>query len=186
LWEEDGFDGIAAGLSHETNRPTFQDPKLEKWWLEASGYRSGGLDRVIIPAPWTRTIGELCEAGVRGHVYAHEMVTVPRGKAFDHLSWVRDEQIPAYEKFGWENVGSYRTGLSDESECILIWAIPSWEQWAEFEKALDVAGPLRTWQDSMYERTTSSSRFLMLDAPLSPMKIGRQPAREDRVDWSED
>jgi hypothetical protein len=186
MWEEDGFDGIAAGLSHETNRPTFQDPKLEKWWLEASGYRSGGLDRILIPAPWTRTISELCEAGVSGHVYAHEMVTVHRGKATEHLSWVRDEQIPAYEKFGWENVGSYRTGLSDESECILIWAIPSWEQWAEFEKALDYAGPLRTWQDALYARTTSSSRFLMLDAPLSPMKIGRQPSREDRVDWNED
>jgi len=64
--------------------------------------------------------------------------------------------------------------------------VPSWEQWAEFEKALDYAGPLRTWQDSLYERTTSSSRFLMLDAPLSPMKIGRQPSREDRLDWSED
>ena len=50
LWEEDGFDGLAAGLGHETGRPTFQDPKLEKWWLEASKYRSGGLDRVIIPA----------------------------------------------------------------------------------------------------------------------------------------
>jgi hypothetical protein len=38
----------------------------------------------------------------------------------------------------------------------------------------------------LYERTTSSNRFLMLDSPLSPMKIGRQPSRDDRVDWSED
>nr|MDT0663586.1 hypothetical protein [Micromonospora sp. DSM 115978] len=186
LWEEDGFDGLAAGLRHETSRPSFQDPKLEKWWLEAAGYRSGGLDRVLVPEPWTRTVSQLCADGVRGEVYAHEMVTVDRGGAKTFLARVRDEAVSAYASHGWELVGAFRTAMVDESECILIWAIPSWDQWAAFEKSLDGDGPTRRWRDRLYEVSTSAHRFLMIDAPLSPLRIGRQPARSDRAaDWEE-
>jgi hypothetical protein len=186
LWEEDGFDGLAAGLQHETSRASFQDPKLEKWWLEAANYRSGGFDRVLVPAPWTRTIEELCAAGVRGDVYAHELVKVPRGTAPTFLSVLRDEALPAYGTHGWELVGAFQTALADESECIVVWAIPSLEHWAEAEKALAGDGPLRRWQNRLYEVSLSSERFLMRDAPLSPLKIGRQPARSDRLDnWTD-
>ena len=58
MWEEDGFDGLALGLGHELGRPSLQDEKLEKWWNEAANYRSGGSDRILVPAPWTRTIEE--------------------------------------------------------------------------------------------------------------------------------
>ena len=75
MWEEDGFDGLAVALGHELGRPTLQDPKLEVWWNEAANFRSGGYDRVLIPAPWTRTIEELCADGVSGVAYAHD----PRG-----------------------------------------------------------------------------------------------------------
>ncbi len=72
MWEEAGFDGLAAGLGHELGRPSLQDEKLEKWWNEAANYREGGFDRVLVPAPWTRTIAELCADGVQGVAYAHE------------------------------------------------------------------------------------------------------------------
>ncbi len=61
--------------------PTLQDPKLAKWWAEAAKFRSGGLDRLLVPAPWTRTIEELCADGVRGETYAHEQITVPPGRS---------------------------------------------------------------------------------------------------------
>jgi hypothetical protein len=187
MWEEDGFDGLAAGLRHETSRPSFQDPKLEKWWLRAADYRSGGLDRVLVPAPWTRTIEQLCADGVRGEVYAHEMVKVERGTAATFLSIVRDQAVPAYGTHGWELVGAFRTALADESECVLIWAIPSWEQWSELERALAGDGPVRRWQNRLYEVSLASNRFLMNDAPLCPLKTGRQPSRADRADdWVED
>ena len=81
-----------------------QDAKLEKWWNEASGYRSGGFDRVMIPAPWTRTIEELNADGVSGVVYAHEMVTVEPGTAADFLELVRIDMVPAYATAGLELV----------------------------------------------------------------------------------
>jgi hypothetical protein len=189
LWEEDGFPGLAKGLGHETGRPNMQDAKLERWWNEAAGYRKGGFDRVMIPAPWTRTIEELNADGVRGAVYAHEMVTVAPGTAADFLELVRAQMLPAYSGAGFELVAAMRTSMIDESECLLIWAIPTWDEWAEFELQIndpDAKGPLRDWQQTLYTRSSKFRRFLMLDAPLSPLKIGRQPARSDRVDaWDE-
>ncbi len=185
MWEEKGFDGLAAGLSHELGRPNLQDEKLEKWWNEAANYRSGGFDRVLIPAPWTRTITELCADGVRGVAYAHETVGVGVGGADEFLSMVRDEAVDALGPFGWELVGALKTSMHADSECILIWAIPTWQQWAEVEKAYDRDRALRAWRDRCWDEG-SFERFLMCDAPLSPMKIGRQPARSDREPhWSE-
>jgi hypothetical protein len=202
MWEEDGFTGLARGLGHETGRPQMQDPKLEKWWNEAAGYRNGGFDRVMIPAPWTRTIGELTAAGVRGAVYAHEMVTLEPGSAVEFLELVRTDMVPAYGAAGFELVSAMRTSMIDDSECILIWAIPSWDAWARFELAInrvdggavpgrgapddEVARILQDWQRRLLTRSRSFRRFLMLDAPLCPLRIGRQPARSDRADnWDE-
>ena len=200
MWEEDGFAGLAAGLGHETGRPNLQDAKLEKWWNEAANYRSGGFDRVMIPAPWTRTIEELNADGVTGVVYAHEMVQLAPGAAEDFLELVRTDMIPAYAGAGLQLVSAMRTSMIDESECILIWAIPSWDAWSRFELAINHVGDpaaaepldasaaqgLRDWQQKLYTRSRSFRRFLMLDAPLCPLKIGRQPARSDRVaNWDE-
>ena len=194
MWEEDGFAGLAAGLGHETGTPNLQDAKLEKWWNEASGYRKGGFDRVMIPAPWTRTVSELNTDGVKGVVYAHEMVKVGRGTAPDFLELVRAEMVPAYAGAGLELVTAMRTSMHDDSECILIWAIPSWDAWGRFEADInnvnsgsDVdAARLQAWQQRLYASSEQSDRFLMVDAPLSPLRIGRQPARSDRIDsWDE-
>lgn len=203
MWEEDGFAGLAAGLGHETGRPNLQDAKLEKWWSEASGYRSGGFDRVMIPAPWTRTVSELNADGVKGVVYAHEMIKVGRGTAPDFLDLVRAEMVPAYAGAGLELVTAMRTSMHDDSECILIWAIPTWEAWGRFETDINNAATgtptggvkagtdtdaarLHAWQQRLYSSSEQSDRFLMIDAPLSPLRIGRQPARSDRIDsWDE-
>jgi hypothetical protein len=195
MWEEDGFTGLAAGLGHETGRPQMQDAKLEKWWNEAASYRNGGYDRVMIPAPWTRTITELTQAGVRGAVYAHETVGVEAGTAADFLEVVRTDMVPAYGAAGLELVSAMRTSMSDASECILIWAIPTWDAWARFELAInrvegapgdELACLLQDWQHQLQSRSRSFRRFLMLDAPLCPLRIGRQPARSDRVgNWDE-
>ncbi|WP_261566019.1 NIPSNAP family containing protein [Frankia gtarii] len=187
IWEEDGFDGLAAGLRHETSAASFQDPKLEKWWLEASNYRHGGLDRVLVPAPWTRTISELCAEGVQGEVYAHEMVTVPRGEADAFLSVVADEGVAAYADHDWTLLGAFRTALGDDCECLLLWTIPTWEAWAELEKASAATGStMNRWQRRRRELSESSNRFLMRDAPLSPLRIGRQPSRSDRHEGWQD
>jgi hypothetical protein len=91
-----------------------------------------------------------------------------------------------YEEFGWKLCGAWETAMVNESECFLHWAIPTWESWAETEKAERMDGALRRWRKRTYELTEKWHRFLVVDAPLSPMRIGRQPARSDRDEgWAD-
>ena len=59
LWEEAGWEGLAQSFAHETGHPGLQDPSLAQWWATAADFRDGGLDRILVPAPWTRTIDQL-------------------------------------------------------------------------------------------------------------------------------
>jgi hypothetical protein len=67
------------------------------------------------------------------------------------------------------------------AECLLLWSIPSWEAWAavEHNAVHDRDGLLYRSSALIRER----ERILLVDAPLSPFRTGRQPARNDRTDW---
>lgn len=184
--EEPGYDGLASSFRHETNHPGHQNPKLAKWWREAANYRSGGVTRRLEPAPWTRTIGELVADGVKGEGYCYDQINVHQGHAHDFTGLVRDRAQKAYAKFGWILAGVWTTAMSNESECWILWAMPTWEQWAECEKARRMDKGLVEWWSDAYRHTTGVTRFLLVDLPLSPMRIGRQATRADRhPGWEE-
>ena len=180
LWEEDGFAGLSSSFRHEFNHPTLQDPALAEWWARAAGFRRSGTDRVLVPAPWTRTIEELCADGVRGEAYAHEQVQVRPGTAWDHLELVRSEGVPVLARFGWELIGAWVTAMRNDSEAFLLWAIPTWEQWGELEGAQRSDADLVRWRARQSTTALDWERFLLVDAPLSPFKTGRQPQDSDR------
>lgn len=184
IWEEDGFDGLARSFRGELSHRDLQDPKLAKWWAAAASMRSGGLDRLLVPAPWMPTIEEATSAGVSAEVYAHETVEVSPGAAAEHLEWTRSQTTPLRERYGWHLLGAWRTAMRNDDECIFIWAIPRWEQWAAFESALS-EDPSQSLLSSEAQ-VRSISRFLMVDAPLCPFRTGRQPQRADRQEkWEE-
>jgi hypothetical protein len=181
MWEEDGFDGMASSFRHEFNHPGLQDPALAAWWRRAAQFRRSGVDRLLVPAPWTRTIEELCTDGVRGECYAHELVAVRPGTAWHYVDdLVREQVVGAYARFGWELAGAFVTAMCDDAEVILLWAVPSWEQWAELEKAERTDASLRAVRSTTRELQMRFDRFLLVDAPLSPLRTGRQPQEEDR------
>ena len=111
IWEHDGWDGLAQSFGVEAVGKGAQDPTLEAWWAKAAELRSGGLDRILEPAPWTRTITELCADGVTGETYAHEQVFVQPGRAWDYLELVRQEGMAVHERFGWELAGAWVTSM---------------------------------------------------------------------------
>jgi len=178
MWEHENWSGLAASFSVETVGRGAQDPALEKWWAQAAQFRSGGVDRIMVPAPWARGIEELCAGGVRGDVYAHELVTVEPGSAPDVLERARDASV-LHARHGWELFGAFTTAMANEHEALLLWAIPTWQQWADGEADRE----LTTWRRNVNALTWS--RVLLVDSPLNPLKIGRQPARSDRTDWAE-
>ncbi len=179
LWELDGWDGLVANFSHELSSPSLQDPTLAKWWAAAAELRRGGLDRIVVPEPWSPTIEQLTLAGVRGAVYAHEIVRVPIGTVRAFLDTLVEVGLPALEHFGLTCVGAYRVAMMSDSEAIVIWALPSWETWGEYEQAWD-GSHLAAWRARLQTLNADVRRTLMVDAPLSPMRTGRQPRVEDR------
>ena len=180
LWEEDGFPGLSSSFRHEFNHPTLQDPSLADWWARAQHFRRSGVDRVLVPAPWTRTIDQLCADGVRGETYAHEVVAVRPGTAWDYLELVRQEAVPVLERFGWSLIGAWVTAMRNDSEALLLWAIPTWEQWGELEAAQRSDRAVAEWRQRASTLAVDWERFLLVDAPLGPLRTGRQPQESDR------
>jgi hypothetical protein len=125
-------------------------------------------------------VGELTEAGVRGAVYAQELLDVEPGSSRAVLDLVQAHGIEAYREHGATLVGAYRTGLVDDRECILIWALPDWDSWGRFEAAAD-GDALGRWRERARAHVRRTHRFLMVDAPLSPLRTGRQPRESDRA-----
>ncbi|HEY4021576.1 MAG TPA: hypothetical protein VGM75_23005 [Pseudonocardiaceae bacterium] len=182
LWEEDGFAGLAESFRTELNNSSLQDPALAKWWAAAADLRSGGLDRLLVPHPDTLTIEALCGAGVSGEAYAHEIVSVRPGANHEFLDKTLTQADKVRDRFGWHLTGAWWTAMRNDDECVLLWAIPSWEAWSELEQALVVEPDALSADLAMIE---DRRRILLVDAPLSPMRIGRQPAVTDRTDWED-
>jgi hypothetical protein len=185
IWEHEDWDGLAASFAVESVGRGAQDPNLERWWAKAAEFRRGGVDRILEPAPWTRTITELCADGVTGDCYAHELIRVHAGAAPEFLERVRETGMAMLARYGWELAGAWKTGMVDDDECVLLWAIPTWQRWAAFEQAQTSDPDLRAWRAGARDVVTSWQRILLVDAPLSPFRTGRQPSREDRTDWQD-
>lgn len=180
MWELDGWDGLVRNFEVETGGGRDQDPSLAAWWATAASLRRGGFDRIVVPDGRSRPIEDLCAAGVRGALYCHELVEVPAGRAFDLLDAVRAEGEPAYGEHGLELVGAFRTALRADDECLLLWACPSWRAWGAFEQAWHAPGPLDAWRRALIDFGATWHRTVLVDAELSPMRIGRQPQVSDR------
>lgn len=184
IWEHGNWDEMADNFEHEFSHPTLQDPALADWWAEAANFRSRGLDRLLVAAPWTRTIDELCADGVTGVTYAHELVRVKPGSATTYLDAVRDLAVDTYRAHGLELAAAWRTAMCGESEAILLWAVPTWRTWSDFELHQLDDERLTAWTRETAPLVERLDRFLLVDAPLSPLRTGRQPREEDRATYT--
>jgi hypothetical protein len=178
LWEYDDWAHLAENFRIEFSHPTLQDPALTEWWAAAEGFRRGGFDRLLVAAGFSPGIEELTAAGVRGELYAQEIVTLRPGTSRAYLDLVAEHGIDAYRAAGATLVGAFRTALVDDGEAVLLWAFPDWDTWGRFEAGVDETGAWPARSRSLAERTW---RFLMVDSPLSPLRTGRQPRDEDRT-----
>jgi hypothetical protein len=179
LWELDGWDALATNFAHEFSAAALQDDSLAKWWAVAAEMRRGGVDRILVPEPWSPTSEELTSAGVNGVAYAHELVSLPPGGVRGFLDALREIGVPAIEALGLRSIGAFRVAMTNDTEAVVLWAIPDWLTWADFERAWDDHA-LSSWRSHLVGLGADVRRSLMCDAPLSPLRIGRQPSVEDR------
>ena len=180
MWELDGWEGLAANFAHETAAGRDQDPSLAEWWAVAASLRRGGVDRIVVPTGWTRSVEQLTVDGVRGDVYAHELFEVPPGTSGDLLDAVEREGLGAVTELGIEPVGAYAVAMADDSEVLLLWAIPDWATWVAYERAWSPDGALASWRKTLLGLGARWKRQLLIDSPLNPLRTGRQPQLSDR------
>jgi hypothetical protein len=183
IWEHENWAGLADSFETEFTHPTLQDPALAEWWAEAANFRSRGYDRILVAAPWTRTIAELCADGITGATYSHELVAVKPGTASEYLDAVRDIAVDAHRERGIDLLGAWRTAMCGESECIVMWAFPDWRTWSDYENDQLSDPKLVGWTRATEGIVAKFNRWLVVDAPLSPLRTGRQPSVDDRASY---
>lgn len=170
LWEFlDGWDGVARNFRHEFANPVHQDKNLVPWWSEALKYRSGGYDRLMLASAKSPTADQLIERGVTGECYYHEHVTVKPGTAARYLDIVDHERSAVAATYGWGLVGAYRHALVNDSEAIVIWAIPTWEHWAEWEQVRGADRDVRKLMNKLSGIVVDWRAKLLVASAQSPL-----------------
>lgn len=182
LWEFDSWADLAADFDHELSGSTHRDPTLEAWWAEAARFRSGGVDRILVAHPDSPGVGDWEARGGTGAVaYVHEVLRCPPGDASKVADTVVGPGAEDHERFGLQLVGAWRTAMVADDEVIALWGIPSWDAWAAYEEAADGGDAefFHLWE-RLSGKVETRDRILVVDAELSPLRIGRQPAESDR------
>ncbi|NLA35279.1 MAG: NIPSNAP family containing protein [Actinobacteria bacterium] len=198
LWEYDDWAALAHNFEVEQRGAGLQDPSLARWWAEAATFRSGGVDRILVAPDWSPSVADLAErferAGRAPAGYAHEQFRTEPGADVALLEAIREGAVGAHRAAGLTLVGAFRRAMADDSEVIVIWSFDDWATWGRFESAAEplavdgAAGgarrrenPVVSWRTSVAPIVRSCERILMADAPLSPLRLGRQPSETDRT-----
>jgi len=179
LWELDDWAGLASNFAVELARPNRQDPTLEAWWEQAASLRRGGMDRICVPEVWTKSIDELTTEGFSGACYVHEQLVGPPGTSRDALDALNSIGRDALAESGGRLFAGFDVAMRNGTEAISLAAFDALQAWAEYEDAaMDRQQPWRRWLSAQGIR---QERILLVDAPLSPLRIGRQPQESDRL-----
>lgn len=175
LWEYDSFDDLAHNFSVELVGAGHRDPMLAAWWAQAASFRTGGSDRILVAHDGSPGVEDHCAAGGTGAVaYLHEVVTTEVDGAARVADTVADDPEGLGARFGLGLVGLFRTAMRANDEVVALRSVPNWSAWAAFESWAVTSG----WCGP--RGTTALDRTLLVDAELSPLRIGRQPAASDR------
>jgi hypothetical protein len=146
LWEMRGWDHWAAILERQYTRASGQEPKLKRWWTEATKFRSGGFDRILEPAPFCPTRAQLAEQGVRGLALIQEIATVKPGRAERYLDAVAARWRPLAKQRGLTLVGAYRTTMRD-TEAVLLWSVPDFATYTGHFATAATDRAVRRWTE---------------------------------------
>lgn len=183
LWEYEDWTALGRNFEIELRGAGLQDPSLQKWWAAAAEFRSGGFDRILVAPEWSPSIAQHCAEITAGRAapaaYAHELVGCRAGSAMSYLDRVRIRiDSNGRDEHGRRLIGAFARAMADDDECIVIWSFDSWSGWSAFEEEHRSAHSAEV-RDRDRDIVTSFERFLMSDAPLSPLRTGSQPGSDD-------
>lgn len=182
LWEYASWADLAANFHLEVSGEGLYDESLRRWWEAASDLRSGGFDRICVAPDWSPSIEEICaEDRPPAAGYVHERIACRQGAARAVLDAVEADGITRDAELGLQLTVALRRAMAADDEVLLVWSFPDWDTWGRAEEAIDdPSRSPRRWRAGLSDQVLGWERMLLVDAPLSPLRTGRQPTVEDR------
>ena len=115
-------------------------------------YRTGGFDRVLIPASYCPTLDEVVERGLRAPVVLQEIVHVAPGRSDAYLGALGDAgQAIAAKDRGVRLFGAYLVALRNRTEVLNLWAFDDFDAYIRTEQDPSADPELARWRDQAYE-----------------------------------
>jgi hypothetical protein len=164
LWEMNGWDHWADILERQYTRASGHEPKLLRWWTEATSHRSGGFDRILEPAPFSPTREQILRRRIRGLACLQEIATVEPGKADRYLEAVDEHWRKPAAKRGLTLIGAYRTAMRD-TEAVLLWSIESFRDYTRHLSDFATARETRAWSDRARRWRVGYRETLLVPSP---------------------
>jgi len=174
IWEED-WDALADDLAAQFHAAQ-RDVALEQWWNRNVHLRTGGYDRVLIPAAYSPTKDELCNRGFTGEVFLHEIVRLPFGETDRYLDRVERQLLPALGRHGVELAGAFEVAMRPR-QVITILGAPEWHQLTSLLAATDSDDDLRAFHAYRNDAVEELDELMLIPARHDAFATGRSPSR---------
>lgn len=143
LWEMDGWTHWAESLERQF-LPEKQDPQLAPWWTRATQWRSGGVDRILEPAAYSPTRGQLQKAGLKAWACEHTLVRLRSGQRDAYLQAVGAQLRPLMEARGVALMGAYAVPMRSD-EALVLWAARDFRTLCQLHEDREHAAALQQW-----------------------------------------
>jgi hypothetical protein len=178
MWELEDIEALGRMLSGEFKYLVEDEADIgdhyDKFWATAPDLKeSPGFDRLLMATPRTPTIAEAINLGIRGAGYYHETITVPPGQASAFLERYEEEYVPIAEEHGWVWVGAYRTTMRNDTEAIVLWALPKWSAFVQLERGLRTHTRAVAWRRWAARVGATWEGKLLAPAEASPLVTGK-------------
>ena len=180
MWELDGYEAfsrmMSAEFAHLTDDHAAIGDHYDMYWASAPDgvVDKDGFDRVLAPTPATPSLDEAIAAGIKGAIYYHQIVTVRPGAVDDYLERHDAEWRPIAENHGLVFVGSYRTMLRNDSEAVVLWALPDHALFERVDTTLRTDPKAREFVRSTSNLGVDWVGKVLVGAPANPLDTGRR------------
>lgn len=136
LWEHD-WTSQAEALARQFEDRN-RDVAMEDWWNRNLHLRTGGYDRLLVPADYSPDAAALAARDGRGVVFLQEIVWLPWGGVEAWLDDFGRRFLPAAEAHGAHLVGAWRVAMRP-TQALTILGFKAWESLAAFAADLDAS-----------------------------------------------
>lgn len=143
LWEMDGWEHWAGTLERQF-LPGKVDAALAPWWARATEWRSGGFDRILVPAAGSPTRDELRAAGLRAWVCVQTIARTPAGGAETYLAAVGEGLRALLAARGCTLMGAYASSMRSD-EVVVLWAAPDFRHLCRLQDGWGADAALQAW-----------------------------------------